>query len=59
MEGTDDDSVEPEDPHEWSSEKVATFAEKSRRVHRLGTRRSMTLFFPLFLEMMISRGRLP
>ena len=24
MEGTDDDSVEPEDPHEWSSEKVAT-----------------------------------
>ncbi len=25
MEGTGDDSVEREDPHEWSSEKVATF----------------------------------
>jgi hypothetical protein len=25
MEGTGDGSVEPEDPHEWSSEKVATF----------------------------------
>ncbi len=25
MEGTGDDSVEPEDPHEWSPEKVATF----------------------------------
>jgi hypothetical protein len=25
MEGTDDGSVEPEDQHEWSSEKVATF----------------------------------
>ncbi len=25
MEGTDDGSVEPEDPHEWSPEKVATF----------------------------------
>jgi hypothetical protein len=25
MEDTDDGSVEPEDPHEWSPEKVATF----------------------------------
>ena len=25
MEGTDDGSVESEDPHEWSSDKVATF----------------------------------
>ena len=25
MEDTDDGSVEPEDPHEWSSEEVATF----------------------------------
>jgi hypothetical protein len=25
MEGTDDGSVEPEDPREWISEKVATF----------------------------------
>ena len=25
MEGTGDDSVEPEDPREWSSEKVAFF----------------------------------
>ena len=24
MEVTDDDSVEPKDPHEWSSEKVVT-----------------------------------
>ena len=31
MEGTGDDSVEPEDPHEWSSEKVAAF------VRSLGT----------------------
>jgi hypothetical protein len=31
MEDTDDDSVEPEDPHEWSSEKVSTF------VRSLGT----------------------
>ncbi len=25
MEDTDDGSVEPEDPHEWSPQKVATF----------------------------------
>jgi hypothetical protein len=25
MDGTDDDSVEAEDPHEWSPEKVVTF----------------------------------
>ena len=31
MEGTGDDSVEPQDPHEWSSENVTTF------VRSLGT----------------------
>jgi hypothetical protein len=34
METTDDDSVESQDPHEWSSENVATF------VRSLGTSES-------------------
>ena len=30
MEGTDDDSVEQEDPREWSPQKVASFCADSR-----------------------------